>query len=148
MSFILSYCHANWTINEYRILDDVRGNPMKLILQICSWKSSVGGIDINVLVTENAVDERVNGWWHRRHCRRFWGCRSLSPIENRYRHIIKVLVLLATFARYRGAENAGRIMQGGGWQRGKMGRFAEVSGKMELINSCGELNFQHGVCQY
>lgn len=27
-----------------------------------------------------------------------------------------------------------------------MGRFAEVSGNMEFINSREELNFQHGVC--
>lgn len=37
---------------------------------------------------------------------------SFSPIENRYRRIIKVLVLLAIFTCYRG-ENAGRIKQSG-----------------------------------
>lgn len=52
---------------------------------------------------------------------------SFSPIENRYRRIIKVLVLLATFTRYRGAENAGRIKQDGEGKKGALRRDLGVN---------------------
>lgn len=61
MSFILSRKLNNrrMSLSKSNIRRSAR--QLEINIKICSRKSSVGDIDINVLATENAVEERVNG---------------------------------------------------------------------------------------